>query len=1327
MKKNKILSAIIIFLCLVITLILIPSNNKYVATLDNVSNIDSTITSDEITVNNRYLDVTIGSTLQLDISSKTSIVSYETSNKYIATVSNTGLINGLKKGSCKITITNSSNVSKVVVVNVCPSPDSIDLVLNNTYVGQGDTIKYAVNVKPIGSNRNVTLTSSNKDVVINNDGTINIGSNVSGSVELVATTTNGLTSSKTINVMEYNDKSISLTNDNNIFFTKNAYTTEQEIEDSSKILRLSASEDVQYQSITIVCGKYNTDGFDTAPTYVIELNNLNINTAASNGILINPYGYVNIILRLNGDNTLISSTNVGLSVGSIQPDSIEMHVNITIESVEESSTLKIGSKNDLSTDTLGDIHFNLSNTTSYYFNDYNFYQDSTYNNDITKLKDILSDISNYKSYCDTENVVDLTFKNDLFNKVSFNTKEEMVKLYDNSNREQLEYTAYCNNKKYADYYNIESSDINVATISPKGANLKLDGEGYGVALISISFDSSKTNNKLNYIYDFVYTTVYAATQARIKIDNINTIYGDNYLIPNNEYQLSTSIVNETFDSDLLYESSDESVATIDSTGLINTHNPGNVTIRVIFEKNIDIYTEVNLTVVKEEESISLTNLESSTLFVNEDFDISKFIEVLPNDATNKTIKYTSSNTDVAEISETGLITPKVNGNVTITCTTINGKTVSYDFTVETKVESVEINSLDETKVIEKGQTFDISSYVSVLPETATNKTVTYSSRDESIARIDQNGLIIAKSRGNVEITITTIDQNKTCTQKIEVYVTETDIESDLEDITNIELGNTFDLSNHLNIIPLDATNKTLTYLSSNEVVATIDESGLITSVSCGSLIITVTSINNIIKTYNFNVKVSVTGVEINNLKDSNKIIEKGQTFDASSYVSVLPENATNKTVTYSSSDEAIATIDSTGLITTLHSGYFTITVTTLEGNFKASTRFECYATVSGLEVETPTKTNYSVNEQYQINAHVLPLDATNQGITYYSNSTNKATVDQNGLVTFTGTGNDDGAVTIEIRSKESNFVRTITFYVTLKVESVKLGNVSNKVLPIGNTLQLTYTLTPINATNKKVSFESSNTSIATVSATGLVTSKSSGSVTITIKTDDGNYSDSITLTCGPHVDSITIKNTDSILHIGSTLQLEVELSPIDAANQNYTYSSSNSTIATVSSTGLVTAMQVGTAVITVKTEDLAKEARIILNIKNIQDKPTEITKENVEVYNESIVILNPQTNVEYRLVDEIGNVVVDYTSSSINNKITFDNLSDNHTYVIEYRTKASAYKDASLSLSYSVTTNKNTYVKLPTYLIVLMIVGSLLVLGLIVFFIIKTKRKKRDI
>lgn len=140
---------------------------------------------------------------------------------------------------------------------------------------------------------------------------------------------------------------------------------------------------------------------------------------------------------------------------------------------------------------------------------------------------------------------------------------------------------------------------------------------------------------------------------------------------------------------------------------------------------------------------------------------------------------------------------------------------------------------------------------------------------------------------------------------------------------------------------------------------------------------------------------------------------------------------------------------------------------------------------------------------------------------------------------------------------------------------------------VGSSQQLASTIAPANASNKNLSWTSDNTAVATVSSSGMVTAVSIGTATITVTTEDGGKTATtvITTTNQIFVSSITVSPTAATITMGNTQQLTATVLPANASNKNITWTSSNTSVATVNSLGLVTSVAPGICNITVNTQD----------------------------------------------------------------------------------------------------------------------------------------------
>ena len=154
----------------------------------------------------------------------------------------------------------------------------------------------------------------------------------------------------------------------------------------------------------------------------------------------------------------------------------------------------------------------------------------------------------------------------------------------------------------------------------------------------------------------------------------------------------------------------------------------------------------------------------------------------------------------------------------------------------------------------------------------------------------------------------------------------------------------------------------------------------------------------------------------------------------------------------------------------------------------------------------------------------------------------------------------------------------------------------------GGTLQFYAQVLPANATSKNVTWDTSNVSVATINANGLVTAQSQGEAIITVTTDDGGFTDTSVIQVAPAppvpVTGVTISPASVVLAPTGTQQLTAAVLPADATDKSVSWSTNNPEVATISPSGLLTAMDDGAAVITVTTHDRGYTATCSVHVSS---------------------------------------------------------------------------------------------------------------------------------
>ena len=411
----------------------------------------------------------------------------------------------------------------------------------------------------------------------------------------------------------------------------------------------------------------------------------------------------------------------------------------------------------------------------------------------------------------------------------------------------------------------------------------------------------------------------------------------------------------------------------------------------------------------------------------------------------------------------------------------------------------------------------------ISPSNAENQKVLWSSSNSSVATVKE-GVVTAIKPGSATITVKSDDGGKTATCEVTVNAKVYPVTSIALDRTSHEMteGDEFTLTVTIN--PSNATNKNVSWKSSNTSVATVSN-GKVTAVKAGSATITVTTEDGS-KTATCEVTVNAKVYPVTSIvldKTSHEMTE-GDEFTLTATIN--PSNATKKNVGWKSSNTSVATV-SNGKVTAVKAGSATITVTTEDGSKTATCEVTVNAKVYPVTGVSLNQTSVSLTEgdDFDLTATVYPSNATNKKVTWSSSDTSVASV-KNGMVVAI----KPGTAIITVTTEDGNKTATCEIIVSERfypVTGVSL-NVTNATLTIGETLVLTATVLPSNATNKNLTWSSSNETVATV-IDGKIHALTIGSATITVKTEYGKFSS----TCNVIVKHVNSDSSDLDMNVGN--------------------------------------------------------------------------------------------------------------------------------------------------------------------------------------------------
>ena len=288
--------------------------------------------------------------------------------------------------------------------------------------------------------------------------------------------------------------------------------------------------------------------------------------------------------------------------------------------------------------------------------------------------------------------------------------------------------------------------------------------------------------------------------------------------------------------------------------------------------------------------------ESAAADINKGEEITLAVTFTPESATERSLTWTSSDVSVASVSD-GVVKGLKAGTAVITATTVNGKTAECTLTVHQSAESI---TLDVTKAeIETGATLQLTATVG--PEDAEDKSVSWTSSDDNVATVSGDGLVTALSGGVVEITATTVNGLKAVSE-ITVIQLPLAVSINPEEV-EIILGGSVTLTAQVG--PANTADKTVTWTTSDESVAAVASDGTVTAAGLGQAIVTATTVNGLTA----ECRVTVTGILVESIELDRTAVEAAEGEQFQITATVYPEDATDKTLSWMSSNVGVATVD----------------------------------------------------------------------------------------------------------------------------------------------------------------------------------------------------------------------------------------------------------------------------------------------------------------------------------------------------------------------------------------------------------------------------------
>jgi uncharacterized protein YjdB len=712
-----------------------------------------------------------------------------------------------------------------------------------------------------------------------------------------------------------------------------------------------------------------------------------------------------------------------------------------------------------------------------------------------------------------------------------------------------------------------SDDESIATVDASG---KVTGVAAGSATVTATVEGKSATAEITV------SEVPAATVA-VSPETVGLTVGD-------EQKLTATVKdedgNELTGRVVTWSTSDVEVATVGtSSGVVTGVAPGTAKITATVEGK-----SASATVTVTPVPVAAVTVSPSS--VNLTVGSTRKLMATAKDADGRSlpgrhVTWTSSNPLVASVGRSnGTVRALLPGSATITAT-VEGKTGTAKVTVKlVPVGKVEVTPATKTLIVGESATLAAVAR-SAGGAVLTGRPVTWRSSDASVASVDGSGKVTAKAPGDATITATV--EGKTGTAAITVQPVPVSTVEVAPPTASLTVGDEQKMTATAKAKDGSVlTGRTVSWSSSDEDVASIGTDGVVKALSAGTAKITATVEGKSATATVTVVPVPVATVEVSP-PTATVLVGESTKLDAVAK-SASGEVLTGRTVDWSTSDEAVATVAADGRVTAVGAGTATITAE-VEGERASATVTVIPVPVASVEV-TPTTADLMVGESTTFTAvarSATGKELTDREIAWSSSDASVASVDGSGKVAALAAG--DATITATVEGKFATATVTVVPVpvATVEVEPPTLN------LFVGDEQTMTATAKAEDGTvltDRPVSWSSSDEAVATIGADGVLRALAPGNATITAEVEGKIGTATVSVAPVP-VSTVEVAPTSAYVQLGSGVQLTATPRAADGTaldGRAVTWSSSDESVATVSGDGRVTGVAKGTVTITATSE-----------------------------------------------------------------------------------------------------------------------------------------------
>jgi len=542
-------------------------------------------------------------------------------------------------------------------------------------------------------------------------------------------------------------------------------------------------------------------------------------------------------------------------------------------------------------------------------------------------------------------------------------------------------------------------------------------------------------------------------------------------------------------SPICIEYDEEMVKVFEDGRIMALGKRGETSIKIYSEENSSIFATININVV-----IPVIDIlfDTTTIKAFKGYEQQIHATVVPEDATNPTINWYSSDDEIATVDETGKITLNSEGRVTIYAESTDGSDIisRIDVTVDTAVETIYVKNTNKVIIGNIGSQLNKETINELLGEEIM--------KDDSIIKISSNltlnnrtKTITLAQQGNSKLTIDDTLINIIADPNVEEF--------EVKDSLNILVGHSTKIEAEVG--PENASNKTLNWsvVTPNSSVSIGNETNGIDGriyISSKTNTEIVVSPKDGSDVHTYVTIISYTPVRSLELNESVVSLDLGDTYQLEATVN---DDADDKTIIWTSSDPDKVSVDQTGFVRSIAGGDAVITAEAADGSgVFARCHVSSVTLITAIEMNEGNDIDLYIGNEYNIPYVITPADAYNKTLIWYTSDEDIIKV-MNGRVTAIGEGK---AKIYAMADDNSGIITSINANVSIPTRELLLSD-TQLTLNVNETYSLIATVVPDNTTNQNITFESTNPEIATIDNLGNILSISEGETEIFVKTIDG--------------------------------------------------------------------------------------------------------------------------------------------------------------------------------------------------------------------------------